>query len=253
MTRCAVILKTIRIALAVTLLLIAVASEAAGCRTISFLEKSYSICEADPATDDIQLFLNDADGKRLGGFGRVEALLEQDGRELLFAMNAGMYHPNRLPVGLYIEDGETLTKIVTRKGPGNFGLLPNGVLCLSEGAAAVIESRTFAQVKPECSFATQSGPMLVINGELHPRFIRGSSSRYRRNGVGVTADGRLIVAISNEPVNFDNFGRLFRDVLKTPNALFLDGNISRLYAPELGRNDPGFPMGPILGVTSPAD
>ncbi|MBU2360127.1 MAG: phosphodiester glycosidase family protein, partial [Alphaproteobacteria bacterium] len=71
-----------------------------------------------------------------------------------------------------------------------------------------------------------------------------------RNGVGTSADGRTaIFAISNDPVNFHTFARFFRDVLKTPNALFFDGSISRLYAPTLNRADFGFAaLGPMVGV-----
>jgi uncharacterized protein YigE (DUF2233 family) len=52
-------------------------------------------------------------------------------------------------------------------------------------------------------------------------------------------------------VTFHQFGRAFRDVLKTPNALYLDGNISRLYAADLNRNDFGRTMGPIVAVSAP--
>ena len=65
--------------------------------------------------------------------------------------------------------------------------------------------------------------------------------------------GAVVVAISDEPVNFHRFARLFRDVLGTPDALYLDGKVSRIYAPALGRNGIGLPMGPILGVVTPAD
>ncbi|MBT8408800.1 MAG: phosphodiester glycosidase family protein, partial [Alphaproteobacteria bacterium] len=109
-------------------------------------------------------------------------------------------------------------------------------------------ARQFAASDPDCRYATQSGPMLVIDGRLHPRFLPRSDSRFVRNGVGVTENGSLIAAISNRPVNFHRFARFFRDVLKTPNALFLDGKVSRLYAPGLDRHDLGFPMGPMLGV-----
>lgn len=219
----------------------------AGCEDISFDGASYTVCTADPSLEAVQVHLNDANGEVLGSFGSLEAEL---GEPPLWAMNAGMYHDDRRPVGLYIEDGEQIAPIVTREGPGNFGLLPNGVLCLSAGKARIYESRAFDADRPDCAHATQSGPMLVIDGALHPRFLEDSDSLFRRNGVGVTADGTLIAAISNERVNFHSFARLFRDVLNTPNALFLDGNISRLYAPNLGRQDLGFPMGPILSVTS---
>ena len=221
-------------------------SVAGGCEDVTFEGASYTVCVADPAAETIRVHLNSADGTLLGSFGNLEADL---GEAPIWAMNAGMYHDDRRPVGLYIEDGAELAPIVTREGPGNFGLLPNGVLCLSTGKAAVYESLQFADERPDCVYATQSGPMLVIDGALHPRFLEESDSLFRRNGVGITKDGLLIAAISNERVNFHSFARLFRDQLKTPNALFLDGNISRLQAPNLGRHDVGFPMGPILSVT----
>ncbi|MGL4280828.1 MAG: phosphodiester glycosidase family protein, partial [Albidovulum sp.] len=169
-------------------------------------------------------------------------------------MNAGMYHPDRSPVGLYIEDGIVRHDIVTRDGPGNFGLLPNGVFCIAAGRFAVIESRRYAKAPPECRFATQSGPMLVIDGKLHPNFLPTSDSLHFRNGVGVSADGQTAwFVLSDARVNFDSFARFFRDELKVPAALYFDGNISRLYAPELGRNDFGLPMGPMVGLAVPAD
>lgn len=215
---------------------------------MTFDGASFTVCEADPKVDEIRLFLRGDDGAPLGSFENVEALIAPD--RLAWAMNAGMYHSDRRPVGLYIENREQEMSLVTREGPGNFGLLPNGVLCLLPGKARVIESRRFAETPPDCAFATQSGPMLVIDGALHPRFLESSESVYVRNGVGVTNDGALVAAISNERVNFHLFARLFRDGLSAPNALFLDGNISRLFAPGLKRSDIGFPMGPMLGVAS---
>ena len=94
--------------------------------------------------------------------------------------------------------------------------------------------------------------MLVIKGELHPKLLPDSDSLYVRNGVGVTKDGtRAVFAISNDAVNFHAFARLFRDELGLSDALYFDGNISRLYAPQLNRHDGGFPMGPIVGTVVP--
>ena len=133
-------------------------------------------------------------------------------------------------------------------------MLPNGVFCIAEDRFAILESRAYAADPPGCRYATQSGPMLVIDGALHPRFLPDSDSLNLRNGVGVSADGqRAVFVISDEPVTFHRFARFFRDALGLPQALFLDGSISRLYAPELGRSDWGMPMGPVVGLVAPMD
>ncbi len=212
----------------------------------------YTICRV-AADRDIRLFLKGESGEVYGQFGQVDQALNKRGEKLAFAMNAGMYHADRAPVGHYVEDGDEVQRVIASPGPGNFGLLPNGVFCIREGRADVIETRRFQAEAPECTYATQSGPMLVIDGALHPRFLKDSDSRYIRNGVGTSEDGQEIVfAISEVPVTFHEFGRLFRDGLEMPQALFLDGNISRIYAPMLNRADFGRPMGPILGVVVPA-
>ena len=92
--------------------------------------------------------------------------------------------------------------------------------------------------------------MLVIDGALHPRFLKNSTSKYIRNGVGTSADGsKAVFVISNDTITFHAFGSYFRDALKLPQALYFDGNISRLYAPSLNRSDFGFnQLGPIIAV-----
>jgi uncharacterized protein YigE (DUF2233 family) len=225
-------------------------AQAVTCRDDSFEGAAYSVCEVLP-DEDLRLFLNGPTGP-YGTFAAVNAALEAEGKQLAFAMNAGMYHRDLSAVGLYVENGQEKAQLVTSDGPGNFGLLPNGVFCAGEGFA-VIESRAFKDAPPTCRFATQSGPMLVIDGALHPRFLPTSDSVNYRNGVGVAEDGRALFVISNDQVNFHAFARYFRDVLAVKNALFLDGSISRLYAPELDRDDLGFPMGPIVGVVTARD
>ncbi len=219
------------------------------CRDTGYEGNRYTICEVDAEHDDLRLFLNGRDGRPLGQFPAIDATLKPQGLRLAFAMNAGMYHANRAPVGLYVENGREVMHVVPNAGPGNFGLLPNGVFCIRPRRADVIETLRFIRQAPGCTYATQSGPMLVIDGALHPRFLADSTSRYVRNGVGTGTDGRRAVfAISRDAVTFHEFGRLFRDALGVADALYLDGNISRLHAPDLRRSDRGFPMGPVVGV-----
>ena len=234
---------------ALILSLAPVAAMAAECRDATFEGASYTVCEVQ-AGEDLRLFHSGPDGV-YGSFRNVDAALGATGKALGFAMNAGMYHRDLAPVGLYVEDGVEVSGIVTSDGPGNFGLLPNGVFCIGADFR-VVESRAFKKEKPACRYATQSGPMLVIKGKLHPKLLPGSDSLYVRNGVGVSEDGqRAVFAISNDAVNFHSFARFFRDELGLPDALYFDGNISRLYAPALGRHDGGFPMGPIVGTVVP--
>ena len=227
-------------------------ARAVTCEQVLHDGNRYSVCTVDMARDDLRLFLYDASGQPYGHFGPLDAALAAQGKRLVFAMNGGMYHDDRAPVGHYVENGQEIMRVVPNAGPGNFGLLPNGVLCIGRGRADVIETRRFLKARPRCRFATQSGPMLVIDGALHPRFLPDSTSRYVRNGVGTSADGRRAVfAISDNAVTFHEFARLFRDALRLPQALFLEGNVSRLHAPALNRSDIGRWMGPIVGAVAP--
>ncbi len=220
-------------------------AQAVVCSNIDFQDMPYTVCEVS-ADENLRLWLYDKDQTPFGSFQAIDDQL--NGPTLIFAMNAGMYHKDRRPVGLYLENGDEYGHLSDGGGYGNFGLLPNGVLCIGD-QVRVWESTAFAAQQPACRFATQSGPMLVIDGALHPRFLQDSTSRYIRNAVGTSADGkRAVFAISNRPVSFWDMAVLYRDYLKLPDALFLDGNVSRLYAPDLGRADGGRPMGPIVGV-----
>ncbi|MGY9047472.1 MAG: phosphodiester glycosidase family protein [Rhodobacterales bacterium] len=225
------------------------AASAVTCTAQSLDENSYTVCAVDMTQEDLRLFLNDASGVPYGQFQQVDASLRAQRKHLAFAMNGGMYHDDRAPVGHYVEDGSEQMRVITTPGPGNFGLLPNGILCIGKGRADVYETLRFVSEKPQCTYATQSGPMLVIDGALHPRFLPDSTSRYIRNGVGTSDDGKTAYfVISENAVTLYEFATFFRDGLTVPQALFLDGNISRLYAPELGRADIGRWMGPIIGV-----
>lgn len=235
----------IRILIALFLILPTAAS---ACETLTYKSNDYTLCEVTLG-EDLRLFHAAVGGKLYGGFDQINDALAHENQHLGFAMNAGMYHADRSPVGLFTEYSQEKSPLADGGTYGNFGLKPNGVFCISYDGFSVVETNQFRTTKPDCKFATQSGPMLVIDGKLHPRFLIDATSHYIRNGVGISPDGtRAIFVISDTRVTFHEFGSLFRDHLKTPNALYFDGKVSRLYALDLGRHDTGFPLGVMVGT-----
>ena len=214
------------------------------CETVIFEETSFVACTTDPDRHDIRLFHWAPDGQP---YGSLETFAAR-GPAVIFAMNAGMYLPDLMPQGLYIEEGETLSPLVTGKGEGNFHLKPNGVfLVTADRRAAIVETAAF-KAAPTITYATQSGPMLVIGGSLHPAFAENGDSRFVRNGVGVRTDGRVVFAISLSKVSFGRFARLFRDLLSCANALYIDGFVSGLTDGEDVLVGGGHAAGPIVAV-----
>ena len=219
------------------------------CTNRELAGQAYSICTIDTTKDKLGLYWKDADGKPFGRFDQLAATLAQTRRKLVFAMNAGMFQADLSPVGLYVESGAQHHAANTRNGFGNFHLKPNGIFYVSGQRAGIMETQHFLDAQLHPDVATQSGPMLVIDGQIHPKIQADGTSLKIRNGVGVR-DGHIVVfAISHDPVSFHAFASLFRDALGCRDALFLDGTISSLYAPSLGRTLQWSPVGPILGVT----
>ncbi len=222
----------------------------AACATKAFDGASFTVCAFDPRRDDLRLFWKGVDGKPYGSLAALADALKSKGERLAFAMNAGMFAEDQSPVGLYVENRVKLHDADTRGGATNFHMKPNGVFWIGDGAAGVTETDRFLANPPPARVATQSGPMLIIDGKIHPKILPTGTSAKIRNGVGECAGG-VVFAIADEPVNFDVFARLFRDGLGCQNALFLDGSVSSLYAPELKRDDELEPIGPIVGVVRP--
>ena len=251
-----------RLSIAVTLLLglttlapepASAAGPRQNCAKTTYKSAGYVVCTFDLRQHDLRLFLNDADGAPYGSFRALKADLARRNLALPFAMNGGMYHRDRSPVGYYVEGRRKLKEAITGPGPGNFHMRPNGIFFIEGKTAGVMETRAFLKRNRRPDYATQSGPMLVIDGKLHPRFIAGSDFKKRRNGVGIINRHEVVFAISDSAVSFHDFATLFRDRLACRNALFLDGTISSLFAPEIGRADFLFPVGPIIGVVEKAN
>ena len=216
------------------------------CEQRRFKGSLFTVCRYDAAGHRIELILNDEEGP-LRSFANLEQHLGERTAELAFAMNAGMYDKAGMPIGLYVEEGEQRRSLNLRSGPGNFHLKPNGVFAVDrKGLVSVTRSEDFK--KGDALWATQSGPMLVIGGKLHPSFEQNGPSRLVRNGVGVAGPGTAFFAISDEGVSFGRFARLLRNELGCSDALFLDGTVSSLWDPATARQDAYPALGPMIAV-----
>ena len=209
----------------------------------------YEVFVVNYPAQNIQLFWKGANGAILRSLGNLKAFTASKGKKLLFAANAGMYTTENGPKGLYIENGKEVRRIDLKKGPKtNFYMQPNGVFYTTAQHAYITTSETFNK-KEKVLFATQSGPMLVVDGAVNSQFTKGSANANIRNGVGVDKEGRVYFVISDGLVNLYDFAMIFKDKLHCQQALFLDGGISRTYLPELKRMDLDGDFGVMVGVT----
>jgi uncharacterized protein YigE (DUF2233 family) len=220
---------------------------APACRHATFEGDGFVVCRYTAGEDTLRLVSRPGpDG--IESLPTLQASLGKRADRVAFAMNAGMYGQDRRPVGLYVAQGRTLHPLVHGGGQGNFFLLPNGVFWLdAHGDPHVTETSAFAALDAQPAWATQSGPLLLAAGSMNPSISPNGTSLNVRNGVGVRGREALFV-ISEEPVSFGRFARFFRDGLGRPDALYLDGSVSSLWAPDLGRQDTRTGLGTFVVV-----
>jgi uncharacterized protein YigE (DUF2233 family) len=222
------------------------AASLSACQSASFEGVPLTHCIADPALHTIGTALAPSQGDTFGTIASWAAGKNES--RIAFVMNAGMYGDDLKPIGYFVQGSERLTELDRGTGTGNFYLQPNGVFFGSNGTWRILPSEVFLRtVGDRPQFGTQSGPMLVINGELHPEISENGASRALRNGVGIAEDGKAHFVISDAPLSFGQLARFYRDVLKVPDALLLDGNISSLFDPATGRMD-NRRVGPLIVV-----
>ncbi|MEO7990298.1 MAG: phosphodiester glycosidase family protein [Chryseolinea sp.] len=196
---------------------------------------------------DITFYWKDDKGEIIRSIQNLKTFVETKNKELKFAMNGGMYTKDNSPQGLFIENGIALTSLDTLSGSGNFYLKPNGVFYLMKNNEAFIcQTKTFVD-NGQIKFATQSGPMLLVDGQIHPAFMKGSPNLNIRNGVGILPDNRVVFVMSKQEVNFYDFAEFFKS-MNCKNALYLDGFVSRTYLPEENWKQLDGNFGVIIGV-----
>ena len=221
-------------------------------RQLEHLGARYTVATVDLRSLALDLYGQTPEHGAVQDIPALERWLGGHGRRMVLATNSGIYETDGRPLGLHIERGVELSPRNLADAPGNFFLKPNAIFFV-EGppgseTAAVVESSAYDRPSAGVRLATQSGPALLLGGELHPRFLPDATSLKLRSGVGVNAGAPQVVylAISDGEVRFHDFATLFRDALGCTDALYLDGTVSVLSAP--GRRGPEHTRGTFGGI-----
>ncbi|MBL0356802.1 MAG: phosphodiester glycosidase family protein [Chitinophagaceae bacterium] len=186
--------------------------------------------QADLLKSSIKFYWKDDKGQPLKSIQALKTLLEGKGEKLLFAMNGGMYKTDHSPLGLFIQEHKQLVPMNTAEGSGNFYLHPNGIFYITTGnRPAICHSNQFIN-RGDIEYATQSGPMLLTNGVIHPAFKKGSTNINIRNGVGILPGNQVLFVMSKKKISLYDFANYFKKE-GCSNALYLDGFVSRTYLP----------------------
>ena len=204
---------------------------------LSFVLQDYRVDEnqfvihiSDPKDGKLKFYWKDENKQIYGSLKNLKNSLESKNEKLIFAMNGGMYLKDQSPQGLYVEEGTLIKEMDDKEsGYGNFYLQPNGIFYLTTDQKAEVIPTSDFKIDSTIYYATQSGPMLLMDGEYHPKLTKGSSNLHSRNGVGILPNGKILFAMSKEKVNFYDLATLFKQN-GCLNALYLDGFVSRTYS-----------------------
>lgn len=202
----------------------------------------------NPKKQNLDFFWKNEKGEHFKNAENLISWLKSKNKKLLFSTNGGMYKKDNSPQGLYIENKIVKSEIDTSNGNGNFYLKPNGVFYLTTDKKPIICKTEDFVNNGKIKYATQSGPMLVIDSEIHTAFKKNSTNLNIRNGVGILPNNQIIFVISKKEINFYDFAEYFKK-LGCKNALYLDGFVSRTYLPEKNWEQIDGNFGVIIGVT----
>ncbi len=206
---------------------------------------SYSV---NPKKRNVALYWKNDKSVIFSNIGSLKNWLSKKNSELLFAMNAGMYKKDKSPQGLYIENGVQKVPIDTTSAKGNFYLKPNGIFYLTVTNEAYVCKTEDFKYNKRVKYATQSGPMLVIDGQIHKAFNKESTNLNIRNGVGVLPNNEILFVMSKKEINFYEFAEYFKKK-GCKNALYLDGFVSRAYCPKAKWIQTDGDFGVMIAVT----
>lgn len=186
----------------------------------------------------------------------IQKKLALEQQDVLMLTNGGMFTNSYNAEGLLIIDSQEISAIDTGNSEQflNFYFKPNGIFYIENDEFKISETMNFLQacaagdINPV--FATQSGPMLLLDDKIHDGFNQDSQSKKIRSGVGVLDNGKAIFIVSQTELTFYDFANLFQSLFSVKDALFLDGAISKIYVKDLIGSGMGHKFGPIVSVSA---
>ena len=228
-----------------SILIIAIIGILAFTQSKKTTDKNILYHTVDLTKQELKFYWKNEKNAHFKNFQNLINWAESSSKTVTFAMNGGMFKKDFSPQGIYIENGILKSNIDTLKnGYGNFYMQPNGIFCITNDYKGIICKTTDFENK-EIKYATQSGPLLVINGKIHSKFKNGSKNLNIRNGVGILPNGKLLFAMSKQKINFYDFAIYFKN-RGCKNALYLDGFVSKTYLPEKKWYETGGEFGVII-------
>jgi uncharacterized protein YigE (DUF2233 family) len=207
------------------LALLLAAGPGVGFETVEHAGDRFHVVDVDPAKARLRLHWS----KGANTTDKVKA----EAPDAVALTNAGIFEPGFTPTGLLVIDGKEHVALNLKKGEGNFFMQPNGVFALTNKGPVIVDSPSYPKLK-NVELATQSGPLLVHEDAINTQFAPASKNVAIRSAVGVGKNGHDYLVISAGPVRLFSIASLFREKLGCPEALYLDGAISNLWAPALG-------------------
>lgn len=218
--------------------------------TINYRQQDFYTYIVDLTNSNLSFNFKTNSGEQIKTLSKLNTYYSQQNKNLIFATNGGIFSNNLEPLGLYVENGSEMFSLNLQDGAGNFFLKPNGIFYINKwNGAGIIESSKYETIAGKISYAIQSGPLLLLNGNVHGKFTENSSNKYIRNGVGIIDNKTIVFAISKKPVNFFDFAMLFKEEFNCANALYLDGAISEMYLPALNLTQTQNTFSVLISVT----
>ena len=148
----------------------------AACAPKDFDGAKFTVCTFDPRHDNIRLFFTGTDGKPYGSLSALACGAKGEGRKAYVRDERWHVQQDQSRRPLCRGQPQAARGRHARRC-NEFHMKPNGVFWIGDGVAGVTETSRYLANTPPARYATQSGPMLIVDGKIHPKIRPNGTSR----------------------------------------------------------------------------